>query len=72
MILTLDKYPAASMLFNSARKTCDTYMIFFIAIPLESILSVWLQMSKKNNISLNNKLNKIMMFAMDSKGFKSL
>ena len=29
MILTLDKYPAASMLFNSARKACEAYIIFF-------------------------------------------
>ena len=72
MILTLDKDPTASTLFNSARKTCEAYMIFFIEIPLESMLSVWLQMSKKKNISLNNKLNKIMMFTYDSNGVKSL
>ena len=72
MILTLDKYPTASMLFNSARKTCEAYMIFFIAIPLEIMLHAWLQMLKRNNTSLNNKLNKVMMSAKDSKGFKSL
>ena len=72
MILTLDKDPTASTLDNSERQTCEAYMIFFIAIPLESMLSVWLQMSKQNNISLNNKLNKVMMSTKDSKGFKFL
>ena len=72
MILTLDKYSAASMLFNTARKTCEAYMIFFIAIPLEIMLCAQLQMSKNNNTSLNNKLNNVMMSTKDSKVFKSL
>ena len=57
MILTLDKDPAASMLFNSARQTCEEYMTIFIDVPLKSMLNVQLEMSKKNNISLINKLN---------------
>ena len=72
MILTLDKDPTTSTLFNSARKTYEAYMIFFIAIPLEIMLRAWLQMLKKNNTSFNNKLNKVMMSVKDSKGFKSL
>jgi len=57
MVETLDKDPAASTLFNSARQTCEEYMIFFIEVPLKNMLNVQLQMSKKKNISLNNKLN---------------
>ena len=58
MILTLDKDPATSTLFNSARQTCEEYMIFlFIEVPLKSMLNVQVQMSKKNNILLNNQLN---------------
>ena len=34
MIINLDKDLVASMLFNSGRKACEAYMIFFlIAIP---------------------------------------
>ena len=57
MVETLDKDPAASTLFNSARQTCEEYMIFFIEVPLKNMLNVQLQMSKKKNISLNIKLN---------------
>ena len=57
MILTLDKDPAVSTLFNSARQTCEEYMIFFMEVPLKSMLNVQVQMSKKNNILLNNQLN---------------
>ena len=57
MVETLDKDPAASTLFNSARQTCEEYMIIFIDVPLKSMLNVQVQMSKKNNILLNNQLN---------------
>ena len=35
MILTLDKDPATSTLFNSARQTCEEYMIFFYRSSFE-------------------------------------
>ena len=72
MILTLDKDLTASMLFNSGRKACEAYMIFFlIAIPFGMHVKCAATNVKRNNKLLNNKLNKIMISAKDSKGFRS-